>query len=51
MWTNASIPKPAVGGHRSIPGFDTAAGVALHGMACNEGGDLMGVVQKAHVKF
>lgn len=51
MWPAASIPIPAVGGHRSFPRFNTAAGVALHVMACNEGGDLKGVVEKAHVRF
>lgn len=51
VWTAASIPTPAAGEHRSIPGFHTAAGVALHVMACNDGGDLMGVVEKAHVTF
>lgn len=51
VWTAASIPIPAVGGHRSFPRFNPAAGVALHVMACNEGGDLKGVVEKAHVTF
>lgn len=44
-------PNTAVGGHRSVPGFDTTAAVALHGMACKESGDLIGGVEKAHVTF
>lgn len=51
MWTAASIPTPAVGGHISCTGLDTAAGVALCVMACNEGGELMGEVEKADVTF
>lgn len=49
MWTATSIPAPTVGRHRSCPGLDNATSVAFAGRTCNEGGELMGVVEKAYV--